>query len=431
MPGTNSPHKIDKGQVEDILFSDIGSKPTTVSGYGITDAYTKTESDNRFVRFDSAQALNPTQQQQARDNIGVGAGSGTVTSVGLSAPSIFGVSGSPVTESGTLSISLSSQSEYTVFARGSGSGEPSFLSLSESHIPSLSISKVSGLQTALDDINNNHYVHPTQSVIDTGVMSGATVLSRINVNTLGHVQSVSTRSLTPANIGAENALTFSNGVTRVTNDIQLDSTVVRTTGDQVVQGLKKFRAGVAGGATTPVGRWEYPDNSGDTYNLILYNDSDSNNVRWFFHQKNTVGTNDVDLDLPVLGFQNGVTIIGADNYENTEVSTYYEGQTNPATRYKQSLYVKGDSVLNGNMIVGQANYTNTSFLESAGDDFIFSNGVIFAREGLRTVNPDNSSNFDHTSWKLGEASINVQADSTHTIRISVDGVLYDLMAIAV
>ena len=30
-------------------WSEIGSKPTTLGGYGITDAYTKTESDNRFV----------------------------------------------------------------------------------------------------------------------------------------------------------------------------------------------------------------------------------------------------------------------------------------------------------------------------------------------------------------------------------------------
>lgn len=30
-------------------WSEIGSKPTTLGGYGITDAYTKTDSDNRFV----------------------------------------------------------------------------------------------------------------------------------------------------------------------------------------------------------------------------------------------------------------------------------------------------------------------------------------------------------------------------------------------
>lgn len=31
------------------IWSEIGSKPTTLGGYGITDAYTKTDSDNRFV----------------------------------------------------------------------------------------------------------------------------------------------------------------------------------------------------------------------------------------------------------------------------------------------------------------------------------------------------------------------------------------------
>ncbi len=46
------------------------------------------------------------------------------------------------------------------------------------------------------------YTHPTQSAIDTGTLSGAVVVSRVNVNTLGHTTVVSTRSLTPTDIGA-------------------------------------------------------------------------------------------------------------------------------------------------------------------------------------------------------------------------------------
>jgi len=60
---------------------------------------------------------------------------GTVTSVGLSAPSIFDVTGSPITQSGTIGLSLANQSAFTVFARGSGSGVPSFQSLSLDHLP--------------------------------------------------------------------------------------------------------------------------------------------------------------------------------------------------------------------------------------------------------------------------------------------------------
>ena len=38
-------------------FSEIGSKPTTLSGYGITDAYTKTEADGRYLKL-SGGAMN-------------------------------------------------------------------------------------------------------------------------------------------------------------------------------------------------------------------------------------------------------------------------------------------------------------------------------------------------------------------------------------
>ena len=57
-------------------------------------------------------------------------GSGTVSSVGLSLPSIFTVSGSPVTTSGTLTATLASETANTVFAAPNGSsGTPTFRSL--------------------------------------------------------------------------------------------------------------------------------------------------------------------------------------------------------------------------------------------------------------------------------------------------------------
>lgn len=58
-------------------------------------------------------------------------GGGTVTSVGLSLPSIFSVSGSPVTGSGTLTGSLTTQSANTVLAGPSsgGAATPTFRAL--------------------------------------------------------------------------------------------------------------------------------------------------------------------------------------------------------------------------------------------------------------------------------------------------------------
>jgi hypothetical protein len=65
-------------------------------------------------------------------------GSGTVTSVALSLPAIFSVSGSPVTGSGTLTASLASQSAGRVFASPVGSsGTPSFRVLDPTDLPAM------------------------------------------------------------------------------------------------------------------------------------------------------------------------------------------------------------------------------------------------------------------------------------------------------
>jgi hypothetical protein len=62
-------------------------------------------------------------------------GGGTVTSVSLTMPAIFSVANSPVTTAGTLAVTFVNQSAFTVFARESGTGTPSFQSLLEGHLP--------------------------------------------------------------------------------------------------------------------------------------------------------------------------------------------------------------------------------------------------------------------------------------------------------
>jgi len=68
---------------------------------------------------------------------------GTVTSVGLSLPGIFLVTGTPITGSGTLTASLVSQAANRIFASPSGgSGAPSFRALVAADIPNLDWSKI-------------------------------------------------------------------------------------------------------------------------------------------------------------------------------------------------------------------------------------------------------------------------------------------------
>lgn len=65
----------------------------------------------------------------------------SVTSVGLSAPAIFSVSGTPVTSSGTLALSLASQSANLIWA-GPATGSaaaPTFRSLVAADIPAISL----------------------------------------------------------------------------------------------------------------------------------------------------------------------------------------------------------------------------------------------------------------------------------------------------
>lgn len=73
------------------------------------------------------------------------AGSGTVTSVGLSAPSdLFSVTGSPVTAAGTLGLSLASAAAARVWATdGSASSTGAYRALEAAHIPAIPSSKLS------------------------------------------------------------------------------------------------------------------------------------------------------------------------------------------------------------------------------------------------------------------------------------------------
>lgn len=71
------------------------------------------------------------------DGAGGGGGSGTVTSVGLALPSIFSVSGSPVTTSGTLTGDLATQAANTLFAGPTTGADatPTFRALVNADIP--------------------------------------------------------------------------------------------------------------------------------------------------------------------------------------------------------------------------------------------------------------------------------------------------------
>lgn len=164
-------------------FASLTGKPTTVSGYGITDAMTIAHAANSvttglitnwntafgwgnhatagYVAGTRTITINGTTLNLSANNTW---NVGTVTSVGLSLPGIFTVSGSPVTSLGTLSATLASQTANLVFASPNGApGSPAFRALLSADLPNLDWSKITtGKPTTLsgygitDAMNTSH-----------------------------------------------------------------------------------------------------------------------------------------------------------------------------------------------------------------------------------------------------------------------------------
>lgn len=152
-------------------WSTITSTPTTVDGYGITDGVkiTRTLGTQHSLTGGGTLAADrtlslvndeasPTASKYYGTNVSGTKGwwalpsaAGTVTSVGLAAPSFLTVTGSPVTSSGTLTLALASQTANSFFAAPNGAaGTPSFRAMVAADVPSLAISKITSLQSELD-----------------------------------------------------------------------------------------------------------------------------------------------------------------------------------------------------------------------------------------------------------------------------------------
>lgn len=131
------------------------SKATAFTGS--PSAFTPTETGVFYVKTDVTpnrlyRSTGTTAGALAEIGSAGVTGSGTVTSVALSAPSFLSVSGSPVTTAGTLTLTLASQPANHVLAGATsgGSATPSFRALVAADIPAIAISGVTGLQSALD-----------------------------------------------------------------------------------------------------------------------------------------------------------------------------------------------------------------------------------------------------------------------------------------
>lgn len=108
-----------------------------------------------------------------------------VTSVALSAPNIFSVSGSPVTSTGTLALSLATQTANYVWAgpTSGGSATPTFRALVAGDIPALSYLSTSG-----GTVSGNVVVTGNLTIQGTTTQIDATVVTVADKNVvLGNV----------------------------------------------------------------------------------------------------------------------------------------------------------------------------------------------------------------------------------------------------
>jgi hypothetical protein len=112
---------------------------------------------------------------------GGGGGSGTVTSVGLTMPSIFTVGNSPITTFGSIGVTLGTQAAARVWA-GPITGDPAapeFRLLVASDIPTLAASKISDFQTTVSsnsDVTANTSARHAAATITTA--NGLSVLGQ-------------------------------------------------------------------------------------------------------------------------------------------------------------------------------------------------------------------------------------------------------------
>ena len=154
--------RVDAASQVPLTFANVGDKPTTLAGYGITDGVNTDQrvdtagsligggrlDVNRTLSLQGDQASPGGSKYYGTDGAGtkgffdIEAG-GTVQSVGLSMPSdLFAVAGSPVTTSGTLAVTLSSQSPNQILAgpaAGAIGAAPSFRALVTADLPNTAV----------------------------------------------------------------------------------------------------------------------------------------------------------------------------------------------------------------------------------------------------------------------------------------------------
>ena len=200
--------------------------PSTITTSGSFALSLTTESANQiFAGPSSGAAATPTFRSLTSADIpALPYGTGTVTSVGLSLPGIFTVTGSPVTSSGTLTATLATETANYVFA-GPTSGAaaaPSFRALVSTDIPALSYQSVAAPTT----VTTATYSISTTDLWVINNYAGSLTL------TLPTASSYSGRVLNIQNYQAFTVVSASSNVVQIDGSATNTSILLASSGDR-------------------------------------------------------------------------------------------------------------------------------------------------------------------------------------------------------
>jgi hypothetical protein len=200
--------------------------PSTITTSGSFALSLTTESANQiFAGPSSGAAATPTFRSLTSADIpALPYGTGTVTSVGLSLPGIFTVTGSPVTTSGTLTATLATETANYVFA-GPTSGAaaaPSFRALVSTDIPALSYQSVAAPTT----VTTATYSISTTDLWVINNYAGSLTL------TLPTASSYSGRVLNIQNYQAFTVVSASSNVVQIDGSATNTSILLASSGDR-------------------------------------------------------------------------------------------------------------------------------------------------------------------------------------------------------
>lgn len=206
------------GGTNEIVLKDASTSSGAANRFAFGADITLASKKSAVLWYD---ATDQRWKLLAAPQSGGGGGSGTVTSVGLALPAIFSVSGSPVTNSGTLTGTLATQSANAIWA-GPASGaaaNPTFRALVGADLPAPTASTFGGVQAKSAETSNWLRTLGTDGVLtasqpDFSNISGTAAISQGGTG-------ATTASSARTNLGLGTAATLDVG-TSANKVVQLD-----------------------------------------------------------------------------------------------------------------------------------------------------------------------------------------------------------------